>query len=113
MSAIPWHDSEAQTVLIPAALKIARLTAVLATWTLYPFWLSGLASRNAASAAAAAVSSLIVLPTSAVSAAWLRHGTGATAPMTTRAELTMFPFIAITTVAKAIGQSCDSLYRTS
>src|SRR5262249_25149170 len=52
----------------PAAFKMARLTATCASWTLYPFWLSGLAFRNAASAAFFAESVLMGWPFRAASA---------------------------------------------
>src|SRR5260221_3382404 len=99
-----------QTVATPAARSTARLTAVFAICTLYSLPLIGFASLTAASAAAAAAASSSVFPASAASAAFDRQGTGATAPNTTRADPIRAPFIVITTVAKASGQSCDALY---
>ena len=71
--------------------------------------LIGSAASTAASPAIAAVCSFNGLPANARSASCDRHGTGATAPSTTRADWIVFPFIARTTVAKASGQSCDCL----
>ena len=67
-------------------LQDGALDGGLRHLNLYAFWLSGSAPASAASAAAAAVSGVIVLPASACSAACERHGIGATAPITTRAD---------------------------
>ena len=94
---------------MPAARRMARFTATFATSTLYAFWLIGRAPFTAASAAAAAVSSVIFFPTSACSASGDHHGIGATAPITILADCTIAPLNDSSTVANAIGQSCDAL----
>ena len=73
----------------------------------------GRAPASAAFAASAATASVIVLPASTRSAACTRHGTGATAPITMRADFTVDPDITRFTDAAASGQSCDCLKRTS
>src|SRR5262249_26432171 len=82
----------------PAARRMAPSPAFWAPWFWRAFWLSGTAPRAAASAAATAPSGVIVLPASAASAACDRHGTGATAPITTRAPCTVDPLIVNSTV---------------
>jgi len=64
-------------------------------------------------AASVAIASVIALPASTRSAAATRHGTGATAPITMRADLTTDPDMTRFTDAAASGQSCDCLNRTS
>ena len=56
---------------------------------------------------------MIALPASTRSAACTRHGIGATAPITIRADFTTEPAITRFTDAAASGQSCDCLKRTS
>ncbi len=62
----------------PPAFRIARLSATFASWTLYAFWLSGVAFFSAASAAAFALSSFSGLPVNSCSASGEIQGTGAT-----------------------------------
>src|SRR6202008_1765243 len=69
----------------PAAFRMARFTATRASWTLYAFWLSGLALASAASAAFLAVSSFTFWPFRAAAAAGGIQGMGATCPITMRA----------------------------
>ena len=56
---------------------------------------------------------MIAFPDSTASAFAERHGTGATAPSTTFADVHVSPFISSTTEASATGQSCDSLWSTT
>src|SRR5580698_20255 len=69
-----------------AAFKIARFTATRASCTLYEFWLSGFAPLKAAEAACCAVSSVTGCPARICSASADGQGTGATYPITTRAD---------------------------
>src|SRR5205807_6410696 len=75
------------------AFMMALVTATRASFTLYAFWLSGLALAKAASAAFCAVSLSIGFPAKARSASGECHGTGATYPKTTRADSTFGPRI--------------------
>src|ERR1035441_475909 len=95
------------------ALSSARLTATLASVTLYAFWVSGRASATAALPAASAVASVTCLPASERAAAAESHGAGATWPSTIFADFTVRPFISSATEAVASGQSSAVFCRTS
>src|SRR5579864_1793768 len=97
----------------PAAFRMARFTATRASWTLYAFWLRGLAFARAASAAFFAESSFAGWPFSAASACGEGQGVGATWPRTTRAACTFEPSIFSATAATASGQSKAAFWRIS
>src|SRR5690348_5779267 len=91
----------------PAAIIVRRTTASNMR-ILYAFCASGVAPCMAAAAASRALCSLSGLPVRAFSAAVARHGTGAAAPSTMDALLTIPPRGSSTTATSAKGQSNDS-----
>src|SRR5437588_11988185 len=84
-AAPPVFNVRTSGIVWPAARSSARFTAIDASLTLYPFWLSGRALLTAAAPAALAVCSSIDLPAIAWAASSDTQGTGATAPITMRA----------------------------
>src|SRR5690606_1692765 len=83
-----------------AAVVRALIRQRFASSILKPFWLCGLASRSAASAAAAKVTRVAGLPINACSASGERQGRVPTPPSATRAWRIVPPSVASTTAAE-------------